>query len=353
MSFQNLRIELTHIPYFILGQLSVLKWMLIFFFTLNVVSGFAQTQVDSLSKSKSDLILEKFPRQRILNIEYDHSMNRSLESKLLGQHFGSGVVKSQKNFSSNINMLLHKRPNWILLASSIYRFTEFDFENVLSKSPTIFENNGVVNAHYFSTGLNSVVFSTLLKRDVIYNSSLFIDGDNYGVKRMKGVFGLSLLLKRSKQKSIGIGFQAFLDLTVTLPIIPTFIYNHKFHNSKWQIDAVLPKQLLFRTDIGKYGRLSVGSSLGSSVFYMDLSSTSFSNVFSYNQLEIKSGLVYEHRINNYLIATFKGGIQSFVNNRLTQKDKFAADYIYKNTQSSTGYFNIGLSIAPLAKKERR
>jgi len=312
---------------------------------------FAQQVQDSVQNKSIIKIKEKFPRTRVLNFEYNQSLDRSFDSELLGENFGEGNIKSQKNFTASANILLYKKAKWMLLSSSTYKFTEFKFENLTNDSPAIFEQDGTVNFHYFSTGLTSINFSTLFKKPVIYNSSIYVDGNNDGFQRIKGSVGFSLFLKRSKSKTIGIGLQAFIDPTVLIPVIPIFIYNQKFNNSKWELDAVIPRYLFFRRSIGENGRLSLGSTFGSSGFYIDVNNQSFADVFNYSQLSVKTGIMYEHRINDYLITTFRGGLQSPLNNRLTQKSKPASDYIYENTQGSTGYFQLGISIDPFAKKK--
>jgi hypothetical protein len=114
----------------------------------------------------------------------------------------------------------------------------------------------------------------------------------------------------------------------------------------------MPQRLLFRRPVGENGRLSLGSSFGSTGFYVNVDNPGFADVFEYSQLEIKSGIIYEHRISDYLIGTFQGGLQNFISNRLTEKGEPTKDFIYKNEQDATGYFQVGISIDPFAKKKK-
>ena len=115
----------------------------------------------------------------------------------------------------------------------------------------------------------------------------------------------------------------------------------------------LPQRLLFRRPIGENGRLSLGSSFGYSEFYVDVNDEIKGSVLAtYSQIEIKTGVMYEHRVNDYLIATFQGGLQSFISNRATEKGEPAKDFLYENKQDATGYFQIGLSIDPFSKKKK-
>lgn len=117
------------------------------------------------------------------------------------------------------------------------------------------------------------------------------------------------------------------------------------------MDFILPQRLLFRRFVGENGRFPIGSSFSSTGFYVNVDNPNFAETFEYSQLEIKSGIIYEHRFNDLLIGTFHGGLQNFISNRLTEKGEPTSDYIYKNTQNATGYFQFGISIDPFAKKK--
>ena len=77
----------------------------------------------------------------------------------------------------------------------------------------------------------------------------------------------------------------------------------------------------------------------------------YGNIFTYSQIELKTGIMYEHRINDYLIGTFQGGLQNFISNRATEKGEPTQNFIYENKQDVAGYFQIGISIDPFAKKK--
>ncbi|OBX22487.1 MULTISPECIES: hypothetical protein [Bizionia] len=312
----------------------------------------AQETSDSL-KQKSVLgIKEKFPRARVLNFEYGQSLNRDFDSELFGQAFQEGKIKAQRSFNASANIPIYRTRKWSLTGSLNYKFNEFEFDNVESTGITVFEQNGIVNFHDFSTAISSTYFSLLFKKPVIYNASLIVDGNDNGFERLKGLLGMSFILKRTERTTITLGAIVFVDPTSQLPFFPTFSFNHRFKNSKWEVDFILPQRLLLRRFVGENGRFSIGSSFGATGFYVNVDNPDFANVFEYSQLEIKSGIIYEHRFTNYLIGTFQGGLQNFISNRLTEKGEPTEDFIYKNKQDATGYFQIGISIDPFAKRKK-
>jgi len=321
---------------------------------LLLTSAFANAQqtTDSLKQKATTSIKEKFPRARALNFEYGQSLSRDFDSEIFGQDFQEGEIKAQRTFSVSANIPIYKTRKWSLTGSLNYQFNELEFDNIEATDVTVFEQNGIVNFHNFSTALSSTYFSSLFKKPVIYNASLIVDGNDNGFERIKGLVGLSFIMKRTERTTITLGAIVFVDPTAQLPFFPTFSYNHRFKNSKWEVDFILPQRLLLRRPVGENGRFSVGSSFGSTGFYVNVDNPNFAETFEYSQLEIKSGIIYEHRFSDYLIGTFQGGIQNFISNRLTEKAKPTSDFIYENNQDATGYFQVGISIDPFAGKKK-
>lgn len=326
----------------------------LFVLSVILISSFAKAQQESDSlKQKAIMgIKEKFPRARVLNFEYGQSMSRDFNSELFGNEFQDADIKLQRTFNASANLPIYRTRKWSLTGSVNYQFSEFEFENIETSNVPVFEQNGIVNFHNFSSAISSTYFSTLFKKPVIYNASLIVDGNDNGFERLKGLVGLSFIMKRTERTTMTLGAIVFVDPTSQIPFFPTFSYSTRFKNSKWEMDFILPQRLLFRRFVGENGRFSVGSSFGSTGFYVNVDNPGFADVFEYSQLEIKSGIIYEHRINNYLIGTFQGGLQNFISNRLTEKGEPTKDFIYKNDQNATGYFQVGISVDPFAKKKK-
>tara|TARA_R110002033_G_scaffold171198_1_gene218009 strand:+ start:13371 stop:14366 length:996 start_codon:yes stop_codon:yes gene_type:complete len=328
------------------------KNIIIIALLLTSAFGNAQQTTDSLKQKATRSIKEKFPRARVLNFEYGQSLSRDFDSEIFGQDFQEGEIKAQRTFSASANIPIYKTRKWSLTGSLNYQFNELEFDNIEATDVTVFEQNGIVNFHNFSTALSSTYFSSLFKKPVIYNASLIVDGNDNGFERIKGLVGLSFIMKRTERTTITLGAIVFVDPTAQLPFFPTFSYNHRFKNSKWEVDFILPQRLLLRRPVGENGRFSIGSSFGSTGFYVNVDNPNFAETFEYSQLEIKSGIIYEHRFSDYLIGTFQGGLQNFISNRLTEKAQPTQDFIYENNQDATGYFQVGISIDPFAKRKK-
>tara|TARA_R110002126_G_scaffold290897_3_gene449398 strand:+ start:10722 stop:11711 length:990 start_codon:yes stop_codon:yes gene_type:complete len=311
----------------------------------------AQQPQDSLRQKAVQSIKEKFPETRRFNFEYNQSFDRRFSSKLFDQDFQEGDIKSQRNFMAAANIPVYKTQKWNFTASLFYQFSEFEFKNIES-SPEMpfFERNGTINFHNISVALNATYFSMLFNKPVIFNASISADANEENFGRFRGLLGFTFILKQTERTTITLGAMGFLDPSSQIPFIPTFSYNYRFKNSKWEVDFIFPQRLLFRRPIGENGRLSLGSTVGLTEFYLDKNNQAYGSAFAYSQIELKTGIIYEHRFNDYLIGTFQGGLQNFVSNQATKKGEPAKDFIYENEQEGAGYFQIGISIDPFAKK---
>jgi len=324
-------------------------------FTLLLILGFtivqAQEKDSEFKEEAIKNIKAEFPRARVLNFDYGQSFKRDFTSELFDEKFQEGEIKNQKTFNASANIPLYRTQKWSLTGSLNYTFNEFEFDNLENISNiTVFEQNGIVDFHNFSTALSSTYFSSLFKKPVIYNASVIVDGNEEGIERVKGLVGASLIMKRTERTTITLGAILFIDPTSQIPFFPTFSLTHQFKNSPWELDFILPQRLLIRRIIGKNGRLSIGSTLGSTGFYVNVDAPNFADVYEYSQLEINSGLIYEHKIAHNMVLTAKGGVTNFIGNRLTEKGEPSKDHIYKNEQDPTGYFNLGFSFDPFLKK---
>lgn len=313
----------------------------------------AQTNDSIFKKEAQKEITAEFPRTRMFNIDYGQTLSRDFESRLFDEDFQKGEISNQKTVNASVNIPFYKYKKWVFTASGNYTYNAFEFNNLENVSAAnVFEQNGIVNFHNFSTALSTTLFSSLFKKPLIYNASIIFDGNENGFERVKGLIGASLVLKRTATTTITTGLIVIVDPTSQLPFFPTFTFNHKFKNSDWEFDFILPQRIIFRRPIATKGRLSVGAEFGGNGFYVNVDAPGFSDVFEYSQLEIKSGLTYEHKISNSVIATVKGGLTNFISNRLTEKGENSKDFIYENNQDATGYFNVGVSFNPFKKKSK-
>jgi len=313
----------------------------------------AQEEDTEFKEKASQKLRAEFPSFRPLNFEFGNSFGRDFESQLFDEEFQEGRIEGQRTFKAALNFPFFRTKKWVMTGSLDYLYNEFQFNNLENVSPiSPFLQNETVDYHNFRTALSSTYFSTLFNKPVIYNASLILDGSNKGFERFKGLIGASLVMKRTERTTITLGAIVFVDPTSQLPFFPTFTYNHKFKNSVWELDFILPQRLLVRRPIAQKGRLSIGSTFGGNGFYVNVNNPTLGDVFEYSQLEVNTGLIYEHRLSEGVVAAVQGGMTNFISSRLTEKGEPTNDFVYRNTQGATGYFNIGFSYNPFAMKKK-
>ncbi len=175
--------------------------------------------------------------------------------------------------------------------------------------------------------------------------SIIADGTEKKFGRIKGNLGFTFILKSTDRTTIGLGAMGFIDPSEQFPALPIFMLKHKFRNSKWELDLLIPDGFNFQRPVGENGRLSLGAKVDCTGFYIENKGPGES-LLEYSQLGVKTGFTYEHRLNSFLIASFKGGVQNLLDNKLMEKGDGPNDEIYTNSQKMTGYFQVGISILP-------
>lgn len=314
----------------------------------------AQDDNTEFKKKASQKLRAEFPSFRPFNFEFGNSFARDFDSQFLNEDFQEGRIESQQTFKAAINLPILKTKKWVMTGSFDYMYNEFLFKELRNISTTsTFQQDKTLDFHNFRTALSSTYFSSIFNKPVIYNASLILDGNNKGFERFKGLVGASIVMKRTQRTIITLGAVVFIDPTAQLPFFPTFTYNHKFKNSVWEFDFILPQRIIFRRPIGQKSRLSLGTTFGGNGFYVNVQSPTLPNLFEYSQLEVNTGLIYEYRLSNSIVTTIKGGMSNFISSRLTEKGKPTKDFIYKNNQKATGYFNLGFSYNPFNKMAKK
>ncbi len=317
----------------------------------------AQEIKDSLQQKTAQQPKERFLETNLINFEVSESLDRNFSSELEGLELSDGKITNQKNYILSTNIPVYKKDGWELSTSLSYQFNQFNFQNIKNNypyetSPIVFEQNGILDFHYFSTELTATYFTTLFNKiPIIYNASILVDASDKRLGRVKGSLGFTLLVKGTDRTIIGIGAIGNIDVSTQTPILPVFLFKHAFKNPKWELIVLLPRKVFLRKSTGNNGRLSLGGTLGSSVFYVNSNNPLLDDLFEYNQLELKAGLLYEHRFNDFLIGRIQGGVNNVFNSILLEKGSSAGNYIYKNTQNAAAYFKVGLSIDPFANKK--
>ena len=294
-----------------------------------------------------DEITSDFPSLRPLTIEFQQSLGRKYTAELGGEDFQAGTIGGQRRVTIGLNLPVYYRPKLIVATSLKYTYDETRFRDLQSVGAA--PENEEFGFNAYAAGLNVIHNRQLFSKPLTLNAGLTLDGGNEGIERLKGIAGATMALKDTERTSIAVGLLVVIDPTSQLPFLPIFRYKHHFKDSPYTFDFVLPSRVLLRRPVGKRSRLSIGTTFGGSGYYVTADQASMVQDYEYSQLELNTGLIYEYKFSNAVIGTLRGGVTSFLSNRLTEKGEPNRDYLYRNQQEATGYFSIGISYNPFSR----
>lgn len=291
---------------------------------------------DSLQYKTQAYFADKFPITRVFNVEYNQLSPYKFESKLLDDDLPDGKVKNfyQARVSANINLV--KKPKWALGTILNYRYT-----SITTESNALEKRNKKSDFNYHSTAVNFTYFSSLMNKTMLYSASTIVDGSDKHFERVKGILSGTMILKATADTKMTVGLVAIVDPSVQVPVIPTFSYEHRFSN-KWTVDFIFPQRLLVKKNILENGRLSLGSELDGTSFYL----YNNSQKYELRQMEINSGATYEHYLGKSMIASLKTGIKTIPRTRIFEKNESFDSYLIEAKPSASFYINLGFSFNP-------
>lgn len=306
-----------------------------------LVKGFSQNKEDDIPQSAIISTADKLAIVRHLNFEFTHLLPYNFTSEQGSNYLPKSRVNSffQARLSANFNFI--KRKTWLFGATLAYRYND-----VVTKMTDPFSGNDTTlddEFHYFFSSVNFSFFNTLFRKRTIYTSSFMIDGSGQHIERIRGIVSGVIVLIANQRTKLIVGALINIDPSVQIPIIPIFTYEHKFNNGLIA-DITLPKGMYLKKYIHTNGRLSFGAEMDRISFYLyNIDGTP--QKYEYRQLDVNSGLIYEHAVGNFLITT-KTGVKLTPSGRLFRKEDSFAEPVYQTKPDPTFYFNLGISLNP-------
>ena len=297
---------------------------------------------DSIPQKVVAFVTDKFPQTRDLNVEFTQLTPYKFSPELYDADLPENKIKNYQQVKANANVYFIKNRKWMLSTSLNYRFTHLESENEMP----LFNNEQ--NFHYHSEALSLTRFSKLFNKIAIYSATASVDGSEQHFERIRGMLTASLVLKATADTKMTVGLAVIIDPSSQVPAMPIFTYEHRFSNG-WVAEVILPKKVVMRKDIFKNGRLSLGTEMDGTNFYLYPDGKRY----EFRQLEINSGAMYEHKLGNNLIGTLKAGLRATPSSRIFAKEDSFKDYIFDMNAKPSFYFNVGISYNPFGKPRQK
>lgn len=294
---------------------------------------YAQTN-DSLPKKVVQYVTEKFPFTRLVNVEGQYNAPFNYTSKLgdATKLADSRIDQMyQTRMSANVNVI--KNSKWIFSTGLFYNYMFTETEGGT--------NAGDHNLHYFATALSLTRMSTLFGKMAIYNASVIPTGGNEGFERVTGMVSGTVVLKADTTTKMTIGLLGIIDPSSIIPVTLTFSYEKHLKNG-WIVDIIVPQRIFIKKDIFKDGRISLGTELNTTNFYINNFNGS-NKTYMFNQMETLNGLTYEHCFSDHFIVTLKTGLKYIPASRIAEINHRFNDYVFSAQPDPNFYINLGLS----------
>lgn len=311
---------------------------------LSCVVGYGQKN-DSLTEKVKSALADKFPSTRVLNLEYQQLSPYKTNLKTADGGSSHEIkIKQLEQLRFDANIELIKKQQWILSTSLHYQYTSFNGQSQLPPPSVLNSFSG--DFHYHSTALNLTHFRRLFGKPAIFNASISADGSEKHFERARGFLTGVVVLKHTAETTISLGVIAILEPSVEIPVLPVFTYERRFER-QWVLDVALPQKVMLRKKLFEHSRISMGSQLNKTSFYMYENPN---QTYEFRQLEINSGFTYERNLGHSIIASVKTGMQNTFNSRIFEKQKSFKNYVLENNPKPSFYLNVGMSFNPFYKK---
>ncbi|MGJ1261859.1 DUF6268 family outer membrane beta-barrel protein [Sphingobacterium spiritivorum] len=291
----------------------------------------------------------KFTELRPFNAEYSYLSPYNYSSSMSDKDLPDRKMTNFSLAKVGINLNLIKKQKWALGTTLGYRYIMTESEPIHTTGADKALQSDDYQTHF--TSVNLAYFTRLFNKMTIFSSSIVVDGSEKSFERVRGLVTGNMILKANRQTKMAVGLLLNIDPAAQIPFVPTFLYEHEFDNGIIA-DINLPRNLMLRKHVFSKGRVSMGAELDGTSFYL-YNIDGSSQKYQYSQLDINSGLVYEHLLGNYFIITAKTGARIVPTARVFEKEKSFEDYIYKTKPDPAFYFNIGLFFNPFSKIKRK
>lgn len=315
------------------------------------LKGMAQEKEPGM-KTLGKAIVDKFPTTRTFDVQYEQLGPSNYDSEMFGNKFERGRVESHSRFKAAFNLPFYatKSKRFVLTTSLRYKYESYEFGNIYNYGTDQTYRRENQDVHFWAGALTATYMASLFGKPAIYSATATVDGDKEKLQRLKGFASGVLVLKRTPSTTITAGVLVLLDPSSIVPVTPLFSINHKFKQSKWDLDFILPQRILFRRELLENGRISLGTELNTESFYLNLNSENLKGVYELNQLELKSGITYEYSFSPKFIAFAKAGINNVVSARITERGERTNRYVYDQKEDAQGYVRVGVSYNLFGKK---
>ncbi|WP_188928940.1 DUF6268 family outer membrane beta-barrel protein [Dyadobacter endophyticus] len=313
-----------------------------------MIDAIRRKMIDSVRSARIDEAALKYPRIRQLTVTHQNNAEGDMSSKLLGNNFFRGRMRTNRT-TVNMNIPLLTQNKNIAVASIGFVHQFFDLNKVTTEAPGY-----VVSEETRYVPMVNLAAS-FTRRDTLFNIPLSLTASLGGLfnpdfqsaqLRFLGILTVPIIRRENTNMTVGVILN--IDPSSLTPFIPLISYSHKFKSLDIDLMADLPYRVALRKTIAKKNSLSAFSEMAgnNSFFGFDGPNPTLPHRMTFATTELKSGLMFEHRLTKKVVLSFSGGVNTTLQSRIFKVGAKQNDYLIKNKTGATPFVQVGFSMLP-------
>ncbi|MBD3583962.1 hypothetical protein [Flavobacterium selenitireducens] len=321
---------------------------LLYFFLFASVSVLGQQNLGDIAHDSLKIDgVPSYPLLKILSVSYDYAGKSDYKMRYKGAPDEEGeFTRGRTQVYLWIPFYKSKRFTWSV--SETYTREDIVTRDVVN--PSGIYVNGNQTLEDFNTALNVNYRTKLFSRQLVLNASFFAGtSPAFKFRKASGQVYALLILKDTPNTIYSVGVAGLIDPSSPIPALPIAQYWHRFDNSLWEADVVVPQTAKIRRSRTLGGWVSAGVDFTPQSFFIRNvpgQDVTYEAAFS----ELTPNLGYDKMLYNNIMLTVQGGYRFAMKGRLVEVNEPSRDRIAHVEFGSGLFVKGGISyVIPNAK----
>lgn len=288
----------------------------------------------------------RYPALRQVSVTTDIFGKGHFNVRSNGKDLISGESQNAR-ISSFLSVPINKWDGNTIGATIYHNEQFFKLSDITSKATNLPVSDHNLSKSTLGLSLNFSRKDALFHTPVAYSAVFTGFSDNLStVRRFNFSGSISFALKHTADEYLSIGVLVQIDPSAPTPVLPLVNYYKKLNGKGLELIVGFPEGLSLKQALSKNSWLYLGSSVNTYASFYQQNSASLPERFSYNTIEIKSSLGFEHVLGKYVILGVNGGINNVPSARILAKGSNYRDAFIRSTNKATPYGEFRISILP-------
>jgi len=288
----------------------------------------------------------RYPSLRQASVTASIFGSGHFDSDMDGKAFASG--KSQNARISSFFAIPLTQWNGNAISATIYHNQQFfgvsEVNNPLSGTLL---SNGNYSKSTLGLSLNFSRMDAIFHTPVVYSAVITgISDDLQRIKRFNFNGSIAFPLIHTADVFLSLGALVQIDPSAPFPVLPIVNYYRRLNSSGLHLIVDLPQGVTLKQPLSKNAWVYVGGTASTFASFYHPHNPLLPERLSYNSIEFKSGPGFEYLIGKYVMIGVSGGFNTIVSASYIAKGDNYIDAFIKNTNKSTPYGEVRISLLP-------